>query len=80
MLTLKVTKWVDLPENRMHMFIKDNDDNTLNIPTKIDILTLIDNNGAITTFSNCKFVARYQDNKDGDYLVHPYIYSYQNRT
>jgi len=80
MLTLKVTQWIDLGENKIHMFIKDNDENQLNIPTTIDELTLIDNNLVETKFTRCKFLARYGDNMDGDYMVHPYIYSYQGKT
>jgi len=83
LMNLKVTQFIDLGEHngqkKVELLVKDTDDNPISLPTTIDRIDLTDNNLYTTSFIKCDFLARDVDRKDGDFLIHPYVYSYQSQ-
>jgi hypothetical protein len=75
-MNFKVTKWIQVGEKEGEFMVKDNDDTPVTFPAVIPELRVINNAMHTTIFKNARFVSRHPDFKDGDFLVHPVVYSF----
>jgi hypothetical protein len=78
-ITLKCTRYSELPDNFYKLYVKDNDDNarmeTLKAAGRYDKLVCIDNDVHTTNFFIVKIEGVEADIVDGDFRVHQLVIS-----
>jgi hypothetical protein len=76
MTEFSVTKWIDLGNKQIELLFKDTDENPIVLEVHYDSMEIIDNNKIMTRFTDCNKISQQADFTDGNWLVHPYTYSY----